>query len=280
MKRKLSERIVQLDADRTRISEERTALNEKKIRDEGMLERVDDENRYLQEHVLEEYNLTYSSALPFRIEGFEAYGAKTVISDLKKSISRLGDVNPLAVQALADAEQRHEECVTQRDDIQAAYDDIVKIIEELTAEMVDKFTTAFNQINENFHEVFVQLFGGGKGDLRLDTKETDDPLEAGIEISRSLPERSCRTLRCSAAVKKRLPLLQFCLQFLCSNRCRSACSTKSKRHSTTQTPTCLPSSSKSSRPKRSLSSSLTESLPCVTPTPYSVLRWKKRALRR
>lgn len=204
MKRKLSERIVQLDADRTRISEERTALNEKKIRDEGMLERVDDENRYLQEHVLEEYNLTYSSALPFRIEGFEAYGAKTVISDLKKSISRLGDVNPLAVQALADAEQRHEECVTQRDDIQAAYDDIVKIIEELTAEMVDKFTTAFNQINENFHEVFVQLFGGGKGDLRLDTKETDDPLEAGIEIFSQPPGKKLQNITLLSGGEKAL----------------------------------------------------------------------------
>ncbi len=194
MKRKLADKIVQLDADKTRLTDERTALNEKKIRDENMLERVDDENRFLQEHVLEEYNLTYSSALPLRIEGFEAYGAKTVISDLKKSISKLGDVNPLAVQALADAEQRHEECVAQRDDIQAAYNDIVNIINELTAEMVEKFTDAFNKINENFREVFSQLFGGGKGDLRLDTKETDDPLEAGIEIFAQPPGKKLQNI--------------------------------------------------------------------------------------
>lgn len=204
MKRKLADRIVQLDADKTRINDERTALNEKKIRDEGMLERVDDENRYLQEHVLEEYDLTYTSALPYRIEGFEAYGAKTVISDLKKSISRLGDVNPLAVQSLADAEQRHEEYVTQRDDIQAAYDDIVKIIEELTAEMVEKFTAAFDKINENFREVFVQLFGGGKGDLRLDTKETDDPLEAGIEIFSQPPGKKLQNISLLSGGEKAL----------------------------------------------------------------------------
>lgn len=204
MKRKLADRIVALDAEKTAISEARAALAEKKVRDESMLERVDDENRYLQEHVLEEYNLTYSSALPLRIEGFEARGAKTAISDLKKAIARLGDVNPLAVQALADAEQRHEECVAQRDDIQAAYNDIVEVIDSLTAEMVEKFTTAFNQINANFQEVFVQLFGGGKGDLRLDTKETDDPLEAGIEIYSQPPGKKLQNITLLSGGEKAL----------------------------------------------------------------------------
>lgn len=194
MKKKLSDRIVELDGDRTRIGEEKTSLAEKKIRDENMLERVDDENRYLQEHILEEYNLTYSSALPFKAEDFEHHGAKTVISDLKKAIAKLGEVNPLAVQDLADAEQRREEQVTQRDDIKAAYDDIMKIIAELTEEMRSKFMTAFESIKANFSEVFVQLFNGGKGDLRLDTRETDDPLEAGIDIFAQPPGKKLQNL--------------------------------------------------------------------------------------
>ena len=195
MKKKLADKLVKLDADRTRLNEERAAVNEKKIRDENMLERVDDENRYLQEHILEEYDLTYSSALPFKMEDFEHHGAKTVISDLKKSIAKLGEVNPLAVQDLADAEQRREEQVTQRDDIQAAYDDIKKIIEELTAEMTEKFTSAFERINDNFHEVFVELFGGGKGDLRLNTEETDDLLEAGIDIFAQPPGKRLQSIK-------------------------------------------------------------------------------------
>lgn len=194
MKRKLQERIVSLDAERTKLTEERSALSEKKIRDENMLDHVDSENAYLQEHILEEYDLTYSSALPLKDENFEHHGAKTVIADLKKSIAKLGEVNPLAVQDLADAEARLEEQTTQRDDIMKACDDIMKVIETLTGEMRDKFTDAFEKINENFHEVFVQLFNGGRGDLRLDTRETDDPLEAGIEIFSQPPGKKLQNL--------------------------------------------------------------------------------------
>lgn len=194
LKKKLSERIVSLDAERTQLTEERTALQEKKIRDENMLSNVDNENAYLQQHVLEEYDLTYTSALPLKDENFEHHGAKGVIAELKKSIVKLGEVNPLAVQDLADAEARLEEQTTQRDDILRACDDIMKVIETLTAEMRDKFMAAFERINENFHTVFSQLFNGGKGDLRLDTRETDDPLEAGIEIFSQPPGKRLQNI--------------------------------------------------------------------------------------
>jgi chromosome segregation protein len=191
-KRKLSERILELDGIKKNLADEVNALTEKKIRDEGMLERIDSENRYLQEHILEEYDLTYTSALEFKDEEFVAHGAKTAISDLKKEINRLGEVNPLAIETLEETEKRHEEQVIQRDDIQAAYDDIFKIISELTTEMTGKFVSAFEKIQVNFKDVFTQLFGGGKGELRLDTSETDDPLEAGIEIYAQPPGKSLK----------------------------------------------------------------------------------------
>lgn len=59
------------------------ALNEKKVRDENMLENVDIEMRTQQQHILEEYDLTYASALEFKDPEFKSYGAITVISDLK-----------------------------------------------------------------------------------------------------------------------------------------------------------------------------------------------------
>ena len=191
-KRKLSERMLELDGIKKNLADEVNALTEKKIRDEGMLERIDSENRYLQEHILEEYDLTYTSALEYKDEEFVAHGAKTAISDLKKEINRLGEVNPLAIETLEETEKRHEEQVIQRDDIQAAYDDIFKIIEELTTEMTGKFVSAFEKIQVNFKDVFTQLFGGGKGELRLDTSETDDPLEAGIEIYAQPPGKSLK----------------------------------------------------------------------------------------
>lgn len=194
MKKKLSEKIVALDADRTRITEERAALSEKKLRDENMLTNVDNENAYLQQHILEEYDLTYTSALPLKDEAFEVRGAKTAIAELKKSIAKLGEVNPLAVQDLADSEARLAEQTAQRDDILQACRDIKQVIDAITEEMRNKFMAAFTQINENFHKVFVQLFGGGSCDLKLDTTETDDPLEAGIDIYAQPPGKRLQSL--------------------------------------------------------------------------------------
>ncbi len=191
-KRAISQKIIDLDKLKTQLQEEKTAISEKRVRDEGVLERIDSENRILQEHVLEEYDLTYTSALEFKDETFEAYGAKTAIQELKKDINRLGDVNTLAVEQLAEQEKHHEEYVTQRDDIQNAYDDINHIIEELTREMTGKFVDAFEKIQVNFKDVFAKLFGGGKGELKLNTAETDDPLEAGIEIYAQPPGKSLR----------------------------------------------------------------------------------------
>ena len=193
-KRTISDEIVALDQEKTRLSDERSALNEKKVRDEAMLENVDIEIRNQQTHILEEYDLTYASAVEFKDPEFKAYGALTVISDLKKSINRLGDVNPLALQTLKETEERLEEQTVQRDDIQKAYDDIVTIINELTGEMQTKFTGAFDQISENFKEVFQQLFGGGKGELRLNMQDTDDVLEAGIDIYAQPPGKKLQNI--------------------------------------------------------------------------------------
>lgn len=181
-KRALSEKLLELDAERTRLTDERSAASEKKVRSEGMLETVDADMRHLQEHILEEYDLTYQSALVYRIEGYEQRGAKTAIDELKKAINRLGPVNLLAVETLAETEERLRVQTVQRDDIKNARDDIITVIRSLTDEMAEKFLAAFTQIQENFQTVFSQLFEGGKGTLRLDTSETEDPLEAGIDI--------------------------------------------------------------------------------------------------
>lgn len=193
-KRTISDEIVALDSQKTQIFNERNAINEKKVRDEGMLENVDIEIRNQATHILEEYDLTYASALEFKDEEFKSHGAVGTIGELKKSINRLGDVNPLALQTLQETEERLREQTEQRDDIQKAYDDILTIIHELTGEMQTKFTDAFDKISENFKDVFQQLFGGGKGELRLNMSESDDVLEAGIDIFAQPPGKKLQNI--------------------------------------------------------------------------------------
>ena len=157
-------------------------LKEKKIHEENMLTRCDEEVLTMQQNILESYELTYGSCLEFRQEDYEYNGSKTRITEIKRNIIRLGDVNQTAVQQLQETEERYNQTIIQRDDIQKAVDDIVQIITEILDKMRAKFIDAFNKINENFQRIFVELFGGGKGELRLNMSETTDVLEAGIDI--------------------------------------------------------------------------------------------------
>ena len=193
-KQTISDDIKALDAKKTEIFAKRNELIEKKTRYEGMLQNVDIEMNNQQSHILEVYNLTYTGALAFKDPEFKAYGAQTAITNLKSAMSRLGEINYLAEKSLKEAEERLAEQTKQRDDIQKACDDVREIIASLTERMRDQFIEAFDKISENFKEVFSQLFGGGKGELRLDTKETPDVLEAGIEIFAQPPGKRLQNI--------------------------------------------------------------------------------------
>ncbi len=182
LKKTLSEDIARLDTEKSTLSEERAKLSETKIKNQSMLENVDIEIRQQQEHILEEYDLTYSSALEFKIADYTALGAKSRINETKSAINKLGNVNLNAIDALKELEERRQLLIVQRDDVQLAYNDINSVIEALTAEMTTKFVESFEQIQTNFTSVFKELFGGGKGELVLNYKDTQDPLEAGIDI--------------------------------------------------------------------------------------------------
>jgi len=189
-KNTISSEINAADNDKIKFNENIISLTGKKVRNESMLENIDIEIRNLQAHILDEYNVTYSTATPYRDPEFDKELVTHDIAVLKKDIEKLGPVNLLAVETLKESEERLAEQTKQRDDIQKAYDDIMQIINVLTGEMKDKFLTAFEKINENFKVVFSQLFGGGHGDLRLDTSETDDVLECGIEIFAQPPGKT------------------------------------------------------------------------------------------
>ncbi len=210
-KTELNSQLLSLDAQRTSLGLEKEKLAEKRVRDESTLERVDIEIRSMQEHILEEYDLTYSSALEFKIQDFDPKGIAQIIVNLKREIAKLGNVNMLAIETLQTTEERYTELTTERDDIQAGYDDLKKIIAELTDEMVTKFTNAFNQINENFQKIFKRLFDGGNGKLTLESIQPSedgtmdlDPLEAGIEIFAQPPGKKLQNISLLSGGEKAL----------------------------------------------------------------------------
>ena len=162
------------------------------------------------DYILNEYNLTYGNALEIKDENFKYYGAQSEIASIKREIARLGDVNLRALQDLQELEERYQMLTAERDDVQAAYDDLKKIITDLTAEMVVKFNDAFEKINANFQTIFKKLFDGGNAKLILEPLEPSedgkevDPLEAGIEIFSQPPGKKLQHISLLSGGEKAL----------------------------------------------------------------------------
>ncbi len=113
-------------------------------------------------------------------EDFELEQAKTQLQELRSKVEGLGPVNLLALEELGAADERLTFLLEQKADIEQAVSDTLAVITELKRRSRDRFVDAFHQINQNFSTMFLELFGGGHGEMRL-IDETD-VLESGIDI--------------------------------------------------------------------------------------------------
>src|SRR5262249_3880407 len=111
---------------------------------------------------------------------FDLNAAKPQPEDPRKKIDALGPVNMMAIEELSEIEERFDFLINQKTDIERAISDTQSAIAEIKRRSREKFVEAFTAINENFKRMFIELFGGGHGEMRL-IDETD-VLESGIEI--------------------------------------------------------------------------------------------------
>ena len=93
---------------------------------------------------------------------------------------RLGSVNLRADEEAAEQEEKIEAMRTERDDVLAAIDKLREGIDELNTEGRERLLKAFDVVNAHFSKLFVTLFRGGEAWLEL--TESDDPLQAGLEV--------------------------------------------------------------------------------------------------
>lgn len=111
---------------------------------------------------------------------------------LKAKLSRIGPVNPLALDEFTSLSERHAYLQTQLTDLSIAAEALRRIIGELDRTMRDQFTATFEQVNEKFQYFFNMLFSGGTAKLEL-TNPQDAGL-SGIEISAQPPGKRMQTL--------------------------------------------------------------------------------------
>lgn len=174
--------IADLDRQKTEIINSVNDLKEKRIRQESLLERVDNNMTTLGDSIFESYQLTYNNATPLRVENYEYKGSDERIKNLRRRINSMGSVNELAVEEYEECLTSYNELMVQKQDLDKAQDDLNKIIADLSKEMETKFVDAFDKISANFVVIFKELFGGGKGELRLEQVEDEGILDQGIEI--------------------------------------------------------------------------------------------------
>ena len=128
----------------------------------------------------EEYELTRSEAEELARPIEDLAGANRRLAELKNRIRALGSVNVDAIEEYKEVSQRYEFLSTQVKDVEVSREELLKLINDLTVQMREIFIERFKQINYNYGIVFTELFGGGKGELKL--TDPDDILHSGIEM--------------------------------------------------------------------------------------------------
>ena len=114
------------------------------------------------------------------------------LEKLRRDRERLGAVNLRAEEELREVETQHTALTTERDDLVEAIKRLRQGIQSLNKEARERLLTSFETVNEHFKRLFTELFGGGEAALHL--IESDDPLEAGLEIIAKPPGKKPQTL--------------------------------------------------------------------------------------
>jgi chromosome segregation protein len=114
------------------------------------------------------------------------------LESLRADRERLGAVNLRAEDELAEIEASREKMLAEREDLSEAIRKLRSAIASLNKEGRERLLAAFDQVNAHFKELFTLLFGGGTAELQL--VESDDPLEAGLEILARPPGKKPQTM--------------------------------------------------------------------------------------
>jgi chromosome segregation protein len=122
----------------------------------------------------------------------EAEWIEKRLESLRQERERLGAVNLRADVELAEVEASRDRLIAERDDLTEAIKRLRTAIGSLNQEGRERLIAAFEIVNRHFQDLFQTLFEGGKAELQL--IESDDPLEAGLELVAQPPGKKPQTL--------------------------------------------------------------------------------------
>ncbi len=118
--------------------------------------------------------------------------ARLQVEKQRQTLDGFGAINMLALEELGETEERFNFLTSQRQDIIDSINSAEEALREIKERSRSKFKHAFEAVNANFVEFFQELFGGGRGEMTL--LESDDILEAGIEIAAQPPGKRLQNI--------------------------------------------------------------------------------------
>ena len=122
----------------------------------------------------------------------DALQVESDVMRLRRQRDALGAVNLRAEEDAKEVAAERDALATEKDDLEAAIRKLRTGIASLNKEGRERLLTAFDEVNKNFSLLFTHLFGGGEANLVL--VESDDPLEAGLELMCQPPGKKLSTL--------------------------------------------------------------------------------------
>ncbi len=159
-----------------------------------------------------EYELTFEKAQQNYSLDIEVEEARSKLKIYKENIKRLGMVNLSAIEEYERVSTRYDFLMNQRQDLLEAQDTLLEIMDEMDEVMKEEFLKTFTQIEQEFKQVFKELFHGGSATLKL--TQPENLLETGIEIIASPPGKKLTTISLLSGGEKTLTAISLLFAIL------------------------------------------------------------------
>jgi chromosome segregation protein len=191
-RRQIEEEIKEKQQELAKEREAQLKLKEELSRIENRRTKTEVELENTISRLWEEYELTISTAQQLRTDVGSISTAQKEIASLRNEIKSLGNINIDAIEEYASIKERFDFLTSQRSDLVEAQKDLEKVIYDMVSIMKEQFFEKFKVINENFSEVFAEIFGGGSAKLSL--TEPDNVLESGVNIDVQPPGKAVKNM--------------------------------------------------------------------------------------
>ena len=174
-----------------------------------LLERIDTELNLNENNILEYSNLDKEEEFP------DAVSQEEMLDEKKREREKLGSVNLRADEETTKYETEIKKMEKDRQDLVQAITKLKESINELNQKGRERLLEAFERVNRKFNEVYTKLFNGGNAKLEL--VDSDDPLDAGLEMLVSPPGKRLQSITLLSGGEQALTALSLIFAVFLSN---------------------------------------------------------------